>query len=96
MAFERDLTPFQRDCEASLVDALRRAGFRLTDRSLEGQNEVYVKARVDSTNIWVYIYQDEAGTDKGTLEAPDYSTPRDLQLAFTKWVLERLAQTNAI
>lgn len=96
MALERALTPFQIECEAHLVEALRRAGFGIVDRSLEGLNDPYVKARVEGTDLWVYIYQDEAGTEKGTLEVQDFPSPRDLQFAFADWVLERLGRANAI
>jgi hypothetical protein len=60
MNASRSLTEFQQKCEAALCSALAARGLTLTNRTLAGLSETYIYASVHSTDIMVYIYENEA------------------------------------
>jgi hypothetical protein len=77
------LSLFQQECESRLVDALGKQGFTLVDRELRGVTERYVQARIDGTDLTVWIYLDgaEVSSPSGAvarLERWDAKTPGDL------------------
>lgn len=80
----RLLTDFQRSCESALLQALSSCRRSLMQRSLEGQRDTYIQARISDSDITVFIYEDEAqfhrdsGKRPGIYERPDF---RSLQAA---------------
>ena len=74
----KELTSFQKKCEADLNNALEDAGHRLEERTLDGINETYIRARISGTDNTIFIYEDEAGIqgpDKDLrFEVPDYTS----------------------
>ena len=73
-----ELSSFQTRCEEALKVALAQFGARLVDRQVSGVGESYVRARIDGTDLEVYIYADEAqvqgeGVDE-RFETPDFKT----------------------
>jgi hypothetical protein len=76
------LTLFQEDCERAVAAELSLHDSRLVDRTVDGEDEIYVRARIDGADLELFIFEDEAsiqgpGTDL-SFEAPDYLDPADL------------------
>ncbi len=93
------LSAFQIACETALRAALEQHGSSLLDRSIQGENETYITARLAGTEISVYIYDDEAsilgpGVDR-PFEVPDFDTPHELQTAFVTACLDVLARLRS-
>ncbi len=81
-----DLSTFQIKCESELVAALARLGARLTERERGGQRETYVRARIEGTDLAIYIYSDEAQIQGSNVdlrfEAPDFASGDSLRATF--------------
>jgi hypothetical protein len=88
VAVVAELTAFQIKCEAKLLAALADCGSRLGGRRLEGERETYITARIDGTDLAIYIYPDEAhifGPSADILfESPDFRSPDALCEAFVE------------
>ena len=71
-----ELTPFQTKCEIALQAAVVQAGARLVDREVSGARESYIRARIDGTDLEIYIYSDRAEVQGSGLderfESPDF------------------------
>ena len=50
----KDLTTFQRKCEAELLRLLKRKHLVLENRKLGGQKEIYIYAEVKGLETWIY------------------------------------------
>ena len=88
----RPLTEFQRACEDRLGVELASEEFGLTERTLAGESQTYIRALVRDTDIAVYIYEDEAQFHRGAklkraYERADFDSPVELQRAFIDGVL---------
>lgn len=72
----RELTNFQTECEQSLNEALLGLGKRVDDRSLEGEHETFIHAKISNPLIEIWIYENEAMFSgdgfEFHFEAPDY------------------------
>ena len=87
MSNDHSLTPFQLRCEAALSSALSSLGTQLVQREVLGNNESYIRASIQGSDLVVYIYEDEAQFHNslglaGLYEAEDYVTSESLQYAF--------------
>ena len=81
-----NLSQFQIKCENQLQNLLNNHQQEIIDRTIEGENERYVKGRISGSNFWFFIYVDEAGIQGASLdlrfERPDYDSLEDLSEAF--------------
>ena len=87
-----ELTAFQAKCEGTLEASLAGIGARLVDRQLSGSHETYLRAKIDGTDLEVYIYANEAqvqslGVDE-RFESPDFDTSDLLCEAFVRKAVE--------
>ena len=57
---ESGLSPFQVRCEAAVVNALSIVGTAVIDRTVEGMQESYIKARIAGTEWTLFIYYNGA------------------------------------
>ncbi len=81
-----------------LRSALAAKGSALSERTVAGESEIYVRASVLGTGIEVYIYEDEAqfhrdGKRAGVFEHQDFGDSDQLQKAFICAVLEAADDT---
>ena len=71
------LTEFQISCEERLRDSLAKFGKKFEERHVvEAQSQTYLWGRVSGTDMYVFIYEDEAQFGREPLdcryEAPDF------------------------
>jgi hypothetical protein len=82
----RPLTPFQVETEVALRDALAAIQVSLEQRTIEGERDTFVRAKLSGTPLEVFIYEDEAGVQGPGVdlqfESPDYDSSQQLALAF--------------
>lgn len=85
----RNLTDFQIKCENTLIDILAVHNKKFTDRQLGGKNTTYISGKISNTDLYIYIYEDEAefGDDQKLdcrFERPDFDTTDGLLTAFIR------------
>jgi hypothetical protein len=93
------LTVFQKRCLQELEQTLSVVNRHLEARQLGGTQETYFQARVSSSSLEVWIYEDEAmfagpGVDQ-RFEQPDYDSPAELISAFVHGLLKHVKAGSA-
>ena len=94
------LTAFQKLCLQELEHALSAMNRHLEARQLGGTQETYLHARVSSSPLEVWIYEDEAmfsgpGIDQ-RFERPDYDSPEALISAFVQGLLKHIKAESSL
>lgn len=84
------LTNFQKKCEHSLIQSLCLLNMELCDRNLDGDNEIFIYAKICNKQIELWIYENEAmfsGKDfEFHFENPDYHDKDKLIDDFVKTI----------
>lgn len=99
------LTPFQEQCIRRLEAALGESGHELQAIEWRSDNPAvsepgaeFLHARVTSTTVEVWIYDDQAdvkvGGDTVVFESEDFRAPDEQITAFITAVLERLRKSG--
>jgi hypothetical protein len=80
---EAGISLFQTKCEAAVTSALLPSGVELIDRTIEGEQERVIRARISGTGwtIWIYLDGAQVSSETATLirlEQWDTKSPDEL------------------